>query len=45
MNSLARADLSLGHHAHIIELRTDQPVGETLSLGLRPHERLQRFAR
>jgi len=39
------ADLSLGHHAHLIELRTDQPVGETLSLGLRPHERQQRFAR
>jgi hypothetical protein len=38
-------DLSLVHHAHLIELRTDQPVGETLSLGLRPHERLQRFAR
>jgi uncharacterized protein (DUF58 family) len=29
-------NLSLGHHAHLIELRTDQPVGETLSLGLRP---------
>jgi uncharacterized protein (DUF58 family) len=37
------ADLSLGHHAHLIELRTDQPVGETLSLGLRPLNQLRRL--
>ncbi len=29
-------DLSLRHHAHLISLRTDQPVGETLQRGLQP---------
>jgi uncharacterized protein (DUF58 family) len=29
-------DLSLQHHAHLIGLRTDQAVGETLSRGLQP---------
>jgi uncharacterized protein (DUF58 family) len=34
--SVRLEELSLSHRAHLIELRTDQPVGETLSLGLRP---------
>jgi uncharacterized protein (DUF58 family) len=37
--------LSLGHCAHLIELRTDQPVGESLSLGLRPLNSLRRTGR
>ncbi len=29
-------DLCLRYHGHLISLRTDQPVGETLAAGLRP---------